>query len=91
MRATISGFDVEDRCVPALDTRREYADGSVGYDAVYDVRLRIRIVGNDSDVSKFLGDVKVGTRLREIQVGAPSSKLRKKLTGVSNGRKYVFD
>lgn len=91
MKATIHNVEVKDLMIPALETRQEHADGSVTYQGVYDVSLRIRVVGNDGDAAEFLGDLKAGTRLQSLQIAKPASKLRKKLTGIERGRKYVFE
>lgn len=91
MRAVIKSWNIEDRG-PALSTRQEHADGSVTYEGCYVVDMKFVVVGNDAN--EFLDEIKglkPGARIQEIQLAATASDLRKKLTGIRNGRKYVFE
>lgn len=91
MKAMIQGWEVQERG-PAYHTRREEPDGSISFEGVSDVTLRFTVIGNDAmEFLKDLRGMKMGTAIQEIQFGAPASELRKKLTGIENGRKYVFE
>lgn len=86
MRASIQAWQVEE-IGPAPSTRRVESDGSVTYEAISDITLRIRVIGNDA--GKFISDVTnltAGTELQGLKIVGPVSVSEK-----SKARSYHFE
>ncbi len=88
MKAKITGWEVHDHGVPALWTRREYPDGSVGYDGIYTVTMKFDVIGNADAAEQFLNGVKVGQAIKSINLGEIKPKGRRQAV---KGRMYVFN
>ncbi len=87
MKAWIDSWEVK-QLGPAFSTRKEYADGSVGFEAIHEVNLKITVIGNDA--TEFVGQVQrmlPGTTLKEIKFQAPTQPCSPQ----PKGRKYHFN
>lgn len=82
MKAQIQNWEIKE-LGPALNTRMEHSDGSVSYDSMNEVSLRVRVIGGN-DAANFLNMIKQLSRGAEIK----RIDIKPKNTG---GRKYVFE
>jgi len=83
MKALLQDWSAKE-CGPVFSTRREESDGSVSYEALFDVSLRFTVIGNDAhDFIEYIKALKAGATITGIGVSRAGAKCL--------DRKYVFE